>query len=379
LGIRSPLWRNVTSVLNPGGPIVHISDCYAPRTGGIETQVANLVAAQRNAGLWAEVVTATVGPSSDGVTRVTFPVPFELPVHPRARLQLVEHLAATQPSVLHIHLGATSPFAWGAIRAAREMKLPTVITVHSMWGGIARLGYHTFARQFTGSHFVWSAVSREAAQGVQDALNVHVHTMPNGIDVAQWRSDTSQSDPSQSDPSQSDHLRLVGVLRMAPRKRVGSWLSIVREVQKVRPETTAVLVGDGPLLSHARRYVNRHQLKVTLPGRLSHSQLRDVYAESDVFLQSSIKESFGIAALEARAAGLVVIARMGTGTGSFISQGVNGFLEPDDRQLVRRVIELANDPLQVKLIKDNNQVVPIYDLGRMLIESLELYRLAQQS
>jgi phosphatidylinositol alpha 1,6-mannosyltransferase len=361
-------------VLNPGGPIVHISDCYAPRTGGIETQVANLVTAQNNAGLWAEVVTATPGPISDGVTRVTFPVPFELPLHPRTRLQLVEHLGATQPSVLHIHLGATSPFAWGAMRAAREMQLPTVITVHSMWGGIARLGYHAFAKQFTGSHFVWSAVSREAAQGVQDALNVHVHTMPNGIDVAQWKSDASQSAPSQS-----DHLRLVGVLRMAPRKRVGSWLSIVREVQKVRPETTAVLVGDGPLLSHARRYVNRHQLKVILPGRLSHSQLRDVYVESDVFLQSSIKESFGIAALEARAVGLVVVARMGTGTGSFISQGVNGFLEPDDRQLVRRVIELANDPLQVKLIKDNNQVVPIYDLGKMLNVSSELYQLVQQS
>ncbi len=362
------MWRNVLSVLKHGGPIVHISDCYSPRTGGIETQVANLVAAQREAGWNAEVVTATTGPPIDGVARITVPVPFELPIHPRTRLRLVDHLEFVQPSVVHIHLGATSPFAWGAIRATRDMNLPTVVTVHSMWGGVARMGYHAFAKQLTNSNFIWSAVSKEAGQSVQEALNVPVHAMPNGIDTSQWR---TVANPG-------DHLRVVGVLRMAPRKRVGSWLSIIRKVQKSRPDVSAVLVGNGPLLPYAKRYVEWHGMNVHLPGRLSHFQLRDLYAESDVFLQSSSRESFGIAALEARAAGLAVIARNGTGTASFIAGGVNGFLEKNDHLMVRRLIELASNPIQIASLKENNQTTPIYDLQKMLGASVELYRLAQR-
>ena len=129
-----PLWRNVFPVLNPGGNIVHITDCYSPRTGGIETQVANLVAAKRDAGWPVEIMTATVGEPEQGVNRITAPIPFGLPIHPRTRARVVESLTASKPSVAHIHIGATSPFAWGAIRAVRDLNLPTVITVHSMWG-----------------------------------------------------------------------------------------------------------------------------------------------------------------------------------------------------------------------------------------------------
>lgn len=330
--------------------------------------MANLVSAQREAGWNSEVITATVGEALHGVTRITAPIPFDIPIHPRTRHRLMEHFVSLQPSVVHVHLGAASPFAWGALRATRDMGLPTVITVHSMWGGISRAGYHLFTRQLTGSSFVWSAVSTEAGQSVQEALRLPVHVMPNGINVEQW---TSHAIPS-------DHLRVIGVLRMAPRKRVVPWLSIIREVQGIHPEVSAVLVGDGPLLAYAKRYVKKHQMNVSLPGRLNHSQLRELYSRSDVFLQSSTRESFGIAALEARAAGLVVVAREGTGTGSFIADGINGFLEEDDQLMARRLLWLADDSYEVASIKENNQAAPIYDLRKMLTVSGQLYEMAQR-
>ena len=355
-------------MLSPGGTVVHVSDCYSPRTGGIESQVENLVATQREAGWKVEVVTATVGGSMEGVERISAPMPFALPVHPRTRSRVSDFFTATTPSVVHIHVGATSPFAWGAIRATRDMKIPTVITVHSMWGGVSRLGYQSFARQLTDRNFVWSAVSAEASYAVHQALGIPVHLMPNGIDVDRWKAVGTTS----------LNLRVVGVLRMAPRKRVLPWLSVMDQVQRAVPSVSAVLVGSGPLHSRARRYADKHEIEVEFPGRLNHSQLLDMYQESDVFLQSSVKESFGIAALEARTAGLVVVAREGTGTGSFVSNGVNGYLEATDLGLAQRIISLAKNPQEVASIKLNNQQPPAYDRTNLLRVSGHLYGLAQQ-
>jgi hypothetical protein len=73
--------------------IAHVSDCYAPRTGGIETQVAALATRQSLAGEDVRVITATPGHDAvfsgdDVVDRITVHrlaarIPFELPIHPR--------------------------------------------------------------------------------------------------------------------------------------------------------------------------------------------------------------------------------------------------------------------------------------------------------
>ncbi|HEY9521592.1 MAG TPA: hypothetical protein VIR33_00005, partial [Thermopolyspora sp.] len=57
--------------------ILHISDCYLPRLGGIEVQVADLVRTQRGAGHSVEVATATRGERLDGVHRIVARLPFD--------------------------------------------------------------------------------------------------------------------------------------------------------------------------------------------------------------------------------------------------------------------------------------------------------------
>jgi hypothetical protein len=66
--------------------IVHISDCYPPRLGGIETQVRALAVRQAAAGHDVHVITATPGEvvrrgteQLDGVTVTTVRLPADLP------------------------------------------------------------------------------------------------------------------------------------------------------------------------------------------------------------------------------------------------------------------------------------------------------------
>ena len=117
--------------------VLIVSDCYAPRLGGIETQVRDLARNLRLAGHEPAVVTAT--PVGDGrgrsveradgfpVYRTTAHLPSELPVHPRAGRELDDLLSRLRPDVVHahsvftgIHVGRYAAERWGAALAITE-------------------------------------------------------------------------------------------------------------------------------------------------------------------------------------------------------------------------------------------------------------------
>jgi glycosyltransferase involved in cell wall biosynthesis len=71
--------------------------------------------------------------------------------------------------------------------------------------------------------------------------------------------------------------------------------------------------------------------------------VRAAYADADVFLAPAELEAFGIAALEARTAGLAVVARRGTGIAEFVEDGVDGLLVADDTEMTEAIVQLARD------------------------------------
>lgn len=337
--------------------IAHVSDCYLPRTGGIETQVRSLALAQTARGDEVRVITAS--PGHDGVRsgadtvdglpveRIALSLPGEIPIHPRTRARVVESLRADPVDVVHVHAGVISPFAWGGVRAAHQLGVPAVVTVHSVWGPLARpaFGAAKALVRWASWGVVLSAVSQVAADCVRQAIGTaadtggEVDVLPNGIDASAWR-------PKQPWSPRAGELRVVSVLRLAPRKRVGALLrSIARAQVLLAPEVVvrALIIGDGPERRRAEHLARQLGIDATFTGRLPAHLIRARFAESDVFIQASVKESFGIAALEARCAGLPVIARAQSGSGEFIVDGLNGFLAADDAMLSDRLVLLGRD------------------------------------
>ncbi|MEY3734217.1 MAG: hypothetical protein RL347_1576 [Actinomycetota bacterium] len=345
--------------------IAHISDCYLPRTGGIETQVRGLALAQSARGDAVRVITATPGDGPvrsgrdtvDGlaVDRLAVRLPADLPVHPRTRAGVRALLEADPVDVAHVHVGATSPFAWGALRATAELDLPTVVTVHSVWGPISRGGYRAVRGLLVRRNVIVSAVSGMAASAVADSLNTDVAVLPNAIDPEPWRRDVAV-------PRVDGVFRVVTVARIAPRKRIGALITALARAQvlvvpSVRIEAT--IIGDGPQRALAERMARRLGIDVTFTGRLDGDRIRQVFAHSDAFAQASVRESFGIAALEARAAGLPVIARAQAGTAEFIRDGVEGLLAGDDTSLASAIARLATDAALGDRIAARNVSVPV--------------------
>ncbi len=362
--------------------IAHVSDCYLPRTGGIETQVRALALHQRDAGDSVRIITATAGmtasavgndidslPTSDRgagtslgeervdgipVHRLSMSIPFDLPIHLRTRREVSRVLSAHPVDVLHVHAGVISPFAWGAVRAAREHRIPVLVTVHSIWGEVARPSFWLSDRVLGWTRWgvQLSAVSEVAAKQIRAALprSGEVLVIPNGIEPADW-----QVEPV---PGISGVLRVVTVMRLAPRKRLFALLRIIRRAQRLLgPDGViqATIVGDGPERTRAEAYARlRVAGGVQFTGRLDRPGILEQFAHADVYMQPSVKESFGIAALEARCAGLPVIARSEAGTAHFIRDGVEGLLADSDEQMAAALVQLARDRARLATLREHN-------------------------
>ena len=138
-------------------------------------------------------------------------------------------------------------------------------------------------------------------------------------------------------------------MRLAPRKRPMQLLRTLRETRDLVPSATRIrgkVIGEGPERRSLERYLRRTGMDdwVELTGRLGRDEIKAVYERADVFVAPANLESFGIAALEARCAGLPVLAKANSGIREFVSDEREGLLAATDGELVSGLVRLLRSP-----------------------------------
>lgn len=349
--------------------ILHVTDFYRPNVGGIEMFVEELAHRQSAAGHDVTVLTITEEPAggadsaaalpSRGRVRVLrSPQPtsgtWTLPLLPAPGL-----LQITTFDVVHTHLSVANPFATRVAQWAVQARIPTIATVHSMWNG--REGWVRIVGAIAGWSrwpVEWTAVSAAAAATMHEVLGsgTRVRVVPNAVEVGWWREHPPILDPARP-------LTLVAVMRLAGRKRPLPLMEVLARVrQEVSDEVPlrAVIVGAGPQEKKVCRQIRSLGLEdwVHLEGACSREEIRDLYRRSDLYLAPSHQESFGLAALEARAAGLPVMAMRSGGVGEFVTDGVEGILCEDDEEMTRALVTLAENPAHGRVMARHNRAHP---------------------
>jgi glycosyltransferase involved in cell wall biosynthesis len=171
-------------------------------------------------------------------------------------------------------------------------------------------------------------------------------------------------------------------MRLAGRKRPGALLAIADAVRSLLPDGAGLrllIAGDGPLAPRLRSEIDRSGLRetVTLLGGLSREQVRSVYRQADLYVAPAYQESFGIAALEARAAGLPVVAMRAGGVREFVEHDVDGLLCDDDADMVDALRRLVGDEvLRSRIAAHNLASPPIQAWPRTLASVEEVYERA---
>lgn len=329
------------------------TDWFAPRRGGIETQLQGLARGLAARGHQVDVITSTPGAvDGDGyrvrrLTSGTLPL-LDLALTPGLIGEL-RQLVRVEYDVVHAHVSVVSPVAYGAAMVAARRRLPTVVSFHSVLRAKrALLRLANAALNLDGSAVQWAAVSRSVASQLQSALpRADIAILPNGIDLAFW----------QPVPRVIPHedVRFISAMRLHAKKRPRELLQAFgAAVSGGAPSASLVFVGAGPEERALRR--DASQLGLLASGRVrfepwaSASALRALYADCDAFVSACDREAFGIAALEARATGLPVIAMREAGSSMFLRDEVDALLCDDLPQVTHAIARFAADrPLRQSL------------------------------
>lgn len=368
---------------NPRGSALKIGllcDWYLPRRGGIEFHLHDLALQLMQQGHHVDVITPTPGDENiDGVTvrRIRAPL---FPFHrfiwtPAAFRQLLPILRRREYDVVHCHVSCVSPFAYGGAYLCQKLKLPTVVTFHSFPG----LFFHVLSRINHLIHWsewpvVFSAVSRKLAVNIRAMGVKKVVTAPNGVDPTPWRRSAKVRD--------QNSIQIVSVMRLCIRKRPHALIKIIAGLRDQIPSHISLKVkiaGEGYMRGVVDWLIRRFKLEDTVEmlGYQPRSVIREVLARSDVFVLPSILESFGISALEARCAGLPVVAMQQGGIGEFVEHGRAGFLVGTDQEMLRRLVQLVCDAdLRLKMDRYNQEHPPIISWTGVVARHLDLYKKA---
>lgn len=202
--------------------IIHVSDAYLPKQGGIEVQVHDLAARQAHQGHEVRVVTCAQGADEEPdplVPVLRMRSPWVRIRSSNARLRA----AFAEADVVHAHLSVLSPLSILAVRAAALDGTPVVVTLHSLWWLATPLYWIADRLVRWGSWRVqWTAVSALAAAPLERVIGrrAEVTVLPNAVDPADWAVDPLPRDP--------DELVVASVMRLAARKRPKALLRVVR-------------------------------------------------------------------------------------------------------------------------------------------------------
>ena len=374
--------RLSTPELAGAGPerlrVALVCDWFLPRLGGLELHLRDLAQHLNAIGHTAEIITTTPGdPLVDGV-RVHRVDAKRLPragvIWTRSGMRAVRQAVGQgRYDVVHSHISIVSPVAYAGARAGQRLGLPTVVTFHSLPRG-PQLLYGLLGRLLGIRRWqaINSAVSTTAAEAVAAVVGHQpVLRLPNGIDPSLWQIAEGPKDPKE--------VHLVTVMRLNKKKRPAALIRAFAELRNRVPERSFWLriVGDGPERTKLERLVAKLDLRenVFFFGHRTREQIRDLFANADIFVMPSKLESFGLAALEARTAGLPVVAMAETGVADFIHEGREGLLAKSDAELVDKLALLAKDlDLRQRIAEYNRDTLPPLGWQGVVARHVRLYR-----
>src|SRR5262245_34149190 len=200
-----------------------------------------------------------------------------------------------------------------------------------------------------------TAVSNSLKADTQTALGIRhgIQVIPNFLDCEEYRRRFDPEVRERLCPSSRFDALVLHISNFRPVKRVDVAFEVFRLIRR-HVRARFLLVGDGPVRPEIEKQVIEHDLSDVVVFTGEQQDLVPLLSAGDLFLLPSSQESFGLAALEAMACGVPVVASKVGGLPEIIEDGVTGFTCPRDaiEMMAARSIELLmNRDLRERIVR----------------------------
>ncbi|MFG6665632.1 glycosyltransferase family 4 protein [Halomonas sp. HNIBRBA4712] len=333
-----------------------VSETWAPDINGVAHTLKRLAFELEHKGVRVDVVRPR--PRAGGhlkgagrelqVHRLPLPGYAEVQVGLATPGQIQRFLKQNPPDV--VYLATQGPLGLAARHAARKLGIVCVAGWHTNFDhycqdyGIAWLGSTTlrYLRHFHNGCALTLVPTNAQASALRRAGIRDVSVLSRGIDGAHFSPAHRQS-ALRAQWGVGEHQPVaLYVGRLAAEKNLTLLVDAFQAMREVRPDMAQVIVGDGPA---------REQLQQALPqahftGFLDQPTLARHYASADIFVFTSLSETWGNVITEAMASGLAVVAFAHAASAELICHGHNGLSLPptDAAGLCRAAAELCQHP-----------------------------------
>ena len=179
-----------------------------------------------------------------------------------------------------------------------------------------------------------------------------IASLPPFLDPAPFRAAAARREACRKELSRTHRLDpsvpwLAVAAMMRPGDKLASYGALARALGQVRDLPWRLLVaGDGPARAEVEAaFAAAVPERAAFLGALSLNEVAAVYAAADLCVWPAVNEAYGMALLEAQAAGVPVVSCATRGVPDVVEHGRTGLLAPagDERALAGLVRELLLD------------------------------------
>lgn len=286
-------------------------------------------------------------------------------------------------SIVHTH-GSKARFL-GRIAASHFPEVKTVQTAHG-WPFYDSMG--TFRKYlyivlekicFDRAHINICVSPRNRERALKYGIGHFddYHIIRSGVEFGEFRLARGEKAIARKELGVPAEASVVGsVMRFCPEKAPDIFVSVARRVLGERPDTTFVLVGDGPLFRRTEKLIESQGLQDSFILTGSRDDVENILPAFDVFLITSRTEGLPRVLLESLAAEIPVVSTDVGGIHELLRDGRNGILcdEGDVQSLSEGVCRLLDSPsLREKLVEHVDEDIKPFSAEKMVSDLYELY------
>jgi len=245
--------------------------------------------------------------------------------------------------VLHAQYGY--PNGWAVLLAARQIGVPTVVSIQGgdgHWVGSCcethRLGMLNVLNHANALLIGCESFAQEVV-GRLDVARERFIIVPGAVDVARFHPMAGRAPGDAASP-----VRLLYHGRVDRRKGSLDFLWALALLRERGVPFAATISGIGPDYDSSRELAAQLGLDVEFPGYVDYDAAPELYRRADVFVSPTYAEGFSNTILEAMASGLPSVSCYAVGVVDCLRDNENGLLvQPGDvaaqTDALRRVIE----------------------------------------